>query len=300
MRHTSWSRLTLAMAAATLPGAALGQDAQTAQAGTQPQVAEQCLADLTAFSQRLDQEQWWITGWGGVGGLGGAGRVPPEGPAVRPGNEPIAPATGVGVSAGSPWGVTLGAMQSPRNEIRVLYLAARVLANQGKQDGCEYVLAELRNTYEGYARQLTEAGIDPARITDWRQEQIALAEPVEKLQATAGLTVDDLTGTDVRTRGDESLGSVADVVFDSRTGDLRYVIVARGGFLGIGEDHVPVPWEQFLMAPGLNTLVLDVPVAAMETAPSLEENAVFDPEANPEGARAVEEFWSGQTGSRSG
>lgn len=296
MRNASWSRLSfLAIAASALPFAASGQDAQTSQAN-ETQVAEQCLEDLAAFSQRLNQEQWWITGWGGVGGWGwGPGGVPPGGPAVQPGTaEPVDPATGVAAPGTAPWGVPLGVMQSPRDEIRVLYLAANVLASQGKQDGCDYLLAELRDTYENYARQLTEAGVDPAQITSWRQEQIALAEPVEELQ-TEGLTVDDLTGTDVRTRDDESLGSVADVVFDHRSGQLRYVVVSRGGFLGMGEDLVPVPWEHLRMAPGLNTLVLDVPVATMETAPALDENGFFDPDADPEGARVVEEFWGGQS-----
>lgn len=294
MRKLTWTRLSLAITAGTLPLAAIGQDAQPTMA--ERPVAEQCLTDLRTFSQRLNDEQWWITGWGGVGGWGwGTRRSIPPGTGAQPGgSDPVAPGAAANVGMASPWGVTLSGVESPRNEIRILYLAANVLANQGKQEGCDYVLAELQGTYENYTRQLTEAGVDPRQITDWRQERIALASPVEDLETTQGVTVDDLTGTDVRSRDDESLGSVADIVFDGRDGDIQYVIVARGGFLGIGEDHVPVPWEQFRVAPGLNTLVLDISAAEMEAAPALSENGDFDPDADPRGSHVVDEFWSGQ------
>jgi sporulation protein YlmC with PRC-barrel domain len=314
MRIPVWAKMPLIIAAAgTMPLAAYGQEAQpqaepeaTAQAaGQTAEVAEQCLANLAAFSQRLNQEQFWITGWGGVGGVGwGTPAAVDGGVAVAPGTTAAPGATAPGAvmdpapemaaPGTGPWGAVAGLVRSPRHEIRVLFLAADVLARQGKQDGCEYVTAELVDTYETYTAQLAEAGVDPAQVVDWRQEQIALAQPVTEEPAVQRLTLDDLLGMDVRNAQDFGLGSVADVVLDRNTGQLLYVMVARGGFLGIGEDRVPVPWEHFRMAPGLNTLVLNVPENVMEAAPAIDAGGIFNPDAQPQQSQVVDEFWAGQ------
>ena len=45
----------------------------------------------------------------------------------------------------------------------------------------------------------------------------------------------------VGTNGD-ALGTVVDFVLDTATGAVAYVVVARGGFMGIGEEHYALPW----------------------------------------------------------
>jgi sporulation protein YlmC with PRC-barrel domain len=41
----------------------------------------------------------------------------------------------------------------------------------------------------------------------------------------------------------ENLGTMEDLMIDPRTGKIRFVILGRGGLLGIGEKYVPVPWK---------------------------------------------------------
>ena len=41
----------------------------------------------------------------------------------------------------------------------------------------------------------------------------------------------------------EDLGTMEDLMIDPRSGKIRYVILGRGGLLGIGEKLVPVPWK---------------------------------------------------------
>lgn len=45
----------------------------------------------------------------------------------------------------------------------------------------------------------------------------------------------------VGTHGD-ALGTVVDFVLDTATGAVAYVVVARGGFMGIGEERYALPW----------------------------------------------------------
>jgi len=243
----------------------------------QTAMAEQCLADLGAYSQRLNQEQFWVTGWGNRWGVG----------------EPAMMADGVAAGGmAAPWGAVQGDLRSPRAQIRQLYGAAYVLAQQGDEDGCQYLVQILDRTYQGYAEQLSAAGLQPAQITDWRQEQLALAQPVREMQHMQRMTVDDITGADVRNAQDQSLGSVSDITINAQTGEITYAIIARGGFLGIGTDHVAVPWEQFRATAGLNTLVLDVTPEALDQAPSVDPDNFGDPTTFAQQNEAISRFWS--------
>lgn len=65
------------------------------------------------------------------------------------------------------------------------------------------------NPSMGYVAQLKEVGVGPEQVMDWRQEQIALAEPVVDAVWLRRISIDDLIGTDARTPADESLDGKA-------------------------------------------------------------------------------------------
>ncbi len=304
---SSVAAFAVAYGAATLPALAQ-QDApeqpEAQQEAEDAQVARECLDELQATAEALAQEGYWVTGWGqrwGWGGLGQPGMaahpddVPPPTTGAIPEDEaatpeapaaPAAPATG-----GDPWG--LGPMQgmaSPRHQIGALFSAANVLAYQGDQEGCQYVLARLQTTAESHLEELREMGVQPDEVVDWRREAMAGAVPLPQLE-TAGIQLDDLTGTDVRNPQDEYLGSVSDIVLDAEDGTPEYVVVARGGFLGIGEDNILVPWQDLAAAPQLNTLILDISEAEFEQAPAIDSDLAGDPEWIQEHRRQTQEYW---------
>lgn len=278
--------------AALAAGPVAAQENQNATtAGPEP--ARQCIDDLRQFTETLAQDQFWVRGWGQSWGYGvGPGVIPPDAPARFDPAEPTAP-PGV-----SPWiagGADFQGLQSPRFQIQSLYQAAYVLAYQGSQDGCEYLLARLQDTYSGYVAQLEEAGVSPDAVNTWRQEQLALARPVSEIEAMGRFTVDDLTGTDVRNVQDEYLGSISDVAFDAQNGTITYVILARGGFLGIGEEYVAVPWNMFRATPGFNTMILDVPEATLAQAPTIDPANFGDSSAMATQDEQVNRFWEQQS-----
>ncbi|MDZ7619137.1 MAG: PRC-barrel domain-containing protein [Patescibacteria group bacterium] len=54
----------------------------------------------------------------------------------------------------------------------------------------------------------------------------------------------DLIGMDIRNlRGEDAIGELAEIVFESDTGKIRYGALSFGGFLGFGETLFAVPWE---------------------------------------------------------
>lgn len=57
------------------------------------------------------------------------------------------------------------------------------------------------------------------------------------------------------------IGEVEEMILDIRTGCVRYVVLAFGGFLGIGRKHVAVPWSA--LTPDLDSRRCVLNVAAM-------------------------------------
>lgn len=236
-------------------------------------MAGTCQTELTDFANRLGEDQFWVTGWGNRWGTG----------AVDPADTN---------TALMPWNGADTDRRSPRTQIRQLFGAAHVLAYQGHSEGCQYLLDVLDQTYQDYTARLTDAGISPENVTGWRQEQLALAQPVSDLSEMGRLNADDLTGTDVRNLQDEALGSVSDLILDPDTGALTYVVVARGGFLGFGEDYIAVPWSRFSATAGLNTLVLDMSPEALQDAPAIDPESFGDPSTYGEQDQRIGEFWN--------
>ena len=52
-----------------------------------------------------------------------------------------------------------------------------------------------------------------------------------------------VSGTSVYSTEGRKLGAIDDIVLGKRDGQVKYAILVSGGFLGIGEDHYPLPWQ---------------------------------------------------------
>jgi sporulation protein YlmC with PRC-barrel domain len=80
----------------------------------------------------------------------------------------------------------------------------------------------------------------------------------------------EITGYAVRNSAGEDLGTISDVMIMAADGRIPFLAVAFGGFLGIGENVVPVPQQ----AVALNTLdkvaIIDIPKETLESAPTID------------------------------
>ncbi len=54
---------------------------------------------------------------------------------------------------------------------------------------------------------------------------------------------DKVEGTAVYDRSGDRLGTILNFMVDKRTGRVEYAVLSFGGFLGIGENHHPLPWD---------------------------------------------------------
>lgn len=235
----------------------LASPALAAPADTKP--ARQCLKDLTVFDGQLQNDGYWLHGEGfGYG-------YPIYGYGYYYGVPPVVPASNRQASGYS--------RARPGYEVRTLLASANILAQRGDQQGCESLLGSARNIYSVYAAELRSGNVPRVDMSAWRHAEIANAVTVKG----AGLAFrsDQLVGAAVvNPRGDE-LGSVDDIVMSPQTGEIAYLVIARGGIFGFNRQYLPIPWEDFKLAVGNKLLILDTVKATMEAAPHVKENENF-------------------------
>jgi PRC-barrel domain len=54
---------------------------------------------------------------------------------------------------------------------------------------------------------------------------------------------DKVEGTTVYGPDDSKIGSIQRVMIDKISGRVSYAVLSFGGFLGIGDDYYPLPWQ---------------------------------------------------------
>ncbi|GGI93594.1 hypothetical protein GCM10007966_22750 [Legionella impletisoli] len=63
---------------------------------------------------------------------------------------------------------------------------------------------------------------------------------------TNGLVkANEVVGVEVRNHHDEDLGKVEALMLDKITGQVQYVVLSFGGFLGMGDKLFAMPWDIF-------------------------------------------------------
>lgn len=134
-----------------------------------------------------------------------------------------------------------------------------------------------------HAPALADDGIWPAtaKVIEGRAAE-QQSQPNEQARSRRNLPqglfkADELEGLDLFNAQNKELGEIEDIVIDVETGTLRYVAVeVGGGFLGIGESLVAVPWDALQLThkeadPGDVVALLNVDRQAIENAPKIDE-----------------------------
>jgi PRC-barrel domain len=87
---------------------------------------------------------------------------------------------------------------------------------------------------------------------------------------------DKVEGTKVRRPNGETLGEIMRVMIDKKTGHVAYVVMSFGGFLGIGSDFYPLPWDRLTYNPRLDAYELDITEEQLRKAPKFAKGAASD------------------------
>jgi sporulation protein YlmC with PRC-barrel domain len=87
------------------------------------------------------------------------------------------------------------------------------------------------------------------------------------------LEISELTGTLVRNPQGEYLGRTRDFVLDQE-GRIAFAIIAHGGFLGMGEKRVAVPFHTLTYGQKEKYFILDISKERLAAAPAFDRYAL--------------------------
>lgn len=78
---------------------------------------------------------------------------------------------------------------------------------------------------------------------------------------------DRVEGTAVYNRKGEHLGKISNFMVDKLSGQVRYAVLSFGGFLGIGNDHYPLPWTMLDYDKAQGGYVINLDRDVLDNAP---------------------------------
>jgi sporulation protein YlmC with PRC-barrel domain len=94
------------------------------------------------------------------------------------------------------------------------------------------------------------------------------------------ISSDKVEGTPVYNGKGEKLGSVHDIMLHKRSGKVAYAVMSFGGFLGMGEDYHPLPWDMLTYSTEQDGYIVDIDKERLEKAPhfdSSDDSTLYDP-----------------------
>ncbi len=108
---------------------------------------------------------------------------------------------------------------------------------------------------------------------------LGAANDDEAARAPFCLTIcGSLFGDKLVSKDGETLGMISDVMIDVASGRLIYLLVAAGGFMGVGERLFPIPWGAVHYEDGKKWLVLNANTPSLDKAPGFYKTHLPSPE----------------------
>ncbi|HRO01234.1 PRC-barrel domain-containing protein [Nitrobacter sp.] len=90
---------------------------------------------------------------------------------------------------------------------------------------------------------------------------------IEENETTNLIGSDKVEGTAVFGPDDKKIGSIERVMIEKTSGRVSYAVLSFGGFLGIGDDHYPLPWHTLKYDTRLGGYQTGVTVDQLQGAP---------------------------------
>jgi hypothetical protein len=95
---------------------------------------------------------------------------------------------------------------------------------------------------------------------------------------------DKVEGTKVYDLSGEHIGAIERILIEKRSGKVSYAVLSFGGFLGIGDEHYPLPWGKLNYDQQLGGYRVDISKEQIEGAPRYETEG--------------DDFWGEENGRR--
>lgn len=99
---------------------------------------------------------------------------------------------------------------------------------------------------------------------------------LEEQETGALIGSDKVQGTAVYGADESRIGSIERVMIDKQSGKVSYAVLSFGGFLGIGDDHYPLPWESLKYDVDLGGYRTGITEKNLQEAPKYSTNNDWD------------------------
>ena len=110
---------------------------------------------------------------------------------------------------------------------------------------------------------------------------------------TAGVIGSDkVEGTNVYGADREKIGSIERVMINKKSGQVAYAVLSFGGFLGMGDEHYPIPWQQLTYDTDLEGYRTDLTKEKLEGAPKYSSRGDWDWEDRKQGRQVYDYYGS--------
>ena len=111
-------------------------------------------------------------------------------------------------------------------------------------------------------------------------------------ETSALIGSDKVEGTAVYRSNGEKIGQIERVMIDKVSGKVAYAVMSFGGFLGLGEDHYPVPWSLLTYNERLGGYEVDITHEQFKAAPKYGRAGAWDWSDRSRGQQIVDYYKS--------
>ena len=87
---------------------------------------------------------------------------------------------------------------------------------------------------------------------------------------------DKVEGTAVYGTDSTKIGTIERVMIDKQSGKVSYAVLGFGGFLGLGNDHYPLPWQSLKYDTRLGGYVTGVTENQLRGAPKYRDDGEWN------------------------
>jgi len=102
---------------------------------------------------------------------------------------------------------------------------------------------------------------------------------------------DKVEGTAVYGADREKIGSIERVMIDKMSGKVSYAVLSFGGFLGIGDDHYPLPWNSLKYDTNLGGYITGITEAQLKGAPKYANDDAWN-WSDGARSRAIDDYYA--------
>lgn len=86
------------------------------------------------------------------------------------------------------------------------------------------------------------------------------------------MAADTLDGDKIVSADGDEVGKVKDIMLDVQSGRVAYVVMSSGGFLGIGDKLLAIPWNALTLDADRKCFLLALPSERVKNAPGFDKD----------------------------